>query len=306
MFFKDIESSTGSLHWAHFFLKLGRMYGSEILKENQIHNMVIKVPYTNYIPHFISLGAADQIYSSPIENSIENVKSKLKPGMLIYYKPTINKAESPYTFLGFTEDGYPIIEDKGKNPTKTKLGIKWETKIRIANEQVKYKKGHKLKNTAINILKDYYPINNLDLIARTNNHRIILIGNEKKILIEAQEEIQNIEFYNWLMMRPFLHQQSYYLTDIYSSKFKGDLNNIPHNTIVIYSSLDAFYNFYDELKSYSSVVLYSPVESNLKDIEVLSSVMDLLDNHESSKIIENAISNYIPKGIELGTWVVEK
>lgn len=107
-------------------------------------------------------------------------------------------------------------------------------------------------------------------------------------------------------MRPFLHQQSYYLTDIYSSKYKGDLNDLPPSTIVIYTSLDAFYNFYDELNCFSSIVLYSSVESNPTEVEALSMIVDLMDEKDSSKLIEEAVLTNIPKGIEMGTWVVKK
>jgi len=307
LFFKDIEMTTGSLNWAQFFLKLGRLYGQAILEDELIHNTIIKVPYTSYIPHLLSLGTADQIYCKPSgETEIDDLKSKLKPGLLIYYKPSVNQVETPHTFIDFTDNGYPVIEDKKRYSTRTRLGENWENKIRIANEQVIYKRNRTLKNKTINILKDYYPISNLDSLARSNNHRILLIGNEKKLKLEAQEKIDNIEIYSWLLMRPFLHQQSYYLTDIYSSKYKGDLNGLPRSTIVIYTSLDAFYNFYDELNCFSSIVLYSSVESNPTEIEALSMVVDLMDDNGSSKLIEEAIFSNFPKGIEMGTWVVKK
>lgn len=307
LFFKDIEMTTGSLNWAQFFLKLGRLYGQEILEDELIHNSIIKVPYTNFIPHLLSLGAADQIYCKPSEeNEIDDLKSKLKPGLLIFYKPTVNQVETPHTFIGFTDNGYPIIEDKKRYPTRTRLGENWETKIRIANEQVIYKRNRILKNDTINILKDYYPISNLDSLARANNHRILLIGNEKKIKLEAQEKIDNVKIYSWLLMRPFLHQQFYYLTDVYSSKYKGELNDLPESTIVIYTSLDAFYNFYDELNYFSSIVLYSSVESKPSDVEALSMIVDLMDVNDSSKLIEEAVLTKIPKGIEMGTWKVKK
>ena len=307
MFFKDIETQHKFLSWAQFYLNLGRLYGQKILKDDSIHNTIIKVPYTNFIPHLLSLGIADETYDYPIESNYSfDWKDKLTPGILVFYKTSIDKSETPYTFIGFSESGYPIIEDKKKHPTRTQLGRDWETKIRIAIEQVTYKKSRTLKNKTLNILKKHYSTENLERLAQLNDHRILIIGNEKKLKNEAEEKIHNLEIYHWLLMRPFLHQQSYYLTDIYSSRYKGELEGLPSNTIVIYSSLDAFYNFHEELNCFSSIVLYASIESGPTELEVLSMLVDLMDEYDASSLIETMVTNVIPKGIEIGTWMVKK
>lgn len=305
MLFKEIETQHGSLHWAKFFLELGRLYGQQLIHDDAAHNLIIKMPYTDFIPQLISLGFADQLYSQiSAEPPDTNLKEKLVPGTIVYYRSSPTLPEEPYKFLDFYNSEFPIIEDMKKNTLRIKITKNWEKKIRIANEQVIYKKSRALKNKTLNSLKQYYPAARLEQLARLNNYRILIVGNETKLKQESEATIQGLNLHSWLLMRQFLHSQSYYLTNIYSSKFKKDLEELPFNTLIIYSSLEAFYHFHEELNMYSSIILYSSFENSPMEIEALSTVVDLLDTYKASSLLESKLSNSLPKGVDIGTWII--
>lgn len=307
MLFKEIETQHGSLYWANFFLRLGRFFGEKIINNEALHHIVIKTHYTDFIPQIISLGFADYVYSNMDDDyGDENIKEKLHPNTTIYYRAAPEIPEEPYIYISSDNNGFPIIKDMKKNPTSITVGIGWEKKIRIANEQIIYKKSRALKNKNLTNLKKHYSAERLEQLARLNHYRILIIGNETRITKESEATIQGLPFYNWLLMRPFLHQQSYYLTNVYSSKYKEALENLPSNTLVIYASLDAYYNFNEEelLEDFPSIILYTPFENAPIEIEALTTIVENLENYDASELIENELEKNLPKGVEIATWTI--
>lgn len=304
MYFKAIENISSSMNWGSFYLQLGRIYGKEVINDEKAHNIILHVPYPNYLYYFIALGIADEIYSNKIES--EDILDKLVPNeTVVYYKPLKNKEEQPYKFLQQIGDKIQI-EDMKKNPTKITVGKLWREKIRIANENINYTKARALQNKELELIKKFYS-EEVDKIARLNSHKIIIIGNKKRIEREANLKIDNLELSSWLLLHTFLPKQSYYLTDIYSSQSQLELNELPHNTIIIYADLDAYYYFYPELANYSSVILYSPNMSNINETESLVDIVGYLDsNVESSILTSNLMDITIPKYISYATWEVER
>ena len=304
MYFKDIENISSSMNWGSFYLQLGRIYGKEVINDEKVHNIILHVPYPNYLYYFIALGIADEIYSNKIES--EDILDKLVPNeTVVYYKSLKNEKEQPYKFLQQIGDKIQI-EDMKKNPTKITVGKLWREKIRIANENINYTKARALQNKELELIKKFYS-EEVDKIARLNSHKIVIIGNKKRIEREANLKIDNLELSSWLLLHSFLPKQSYYLTDIYSSQSQLELNELPHNTIIIYADLDAYYYFYPELANYSSVILYSPNMSNINETESLVDIVDYLDsNVESSILTSNLINITIPKYISYATWEVER
>ena len=302
MFFKEVESINGELKWANFYLSLGRIFGNNILNHLQRHHVFLKLPYTDYIPHLIALGIADSIYENinPIDPS--SLEHELEQGMTVYYRPVQNKAEFPCIFLEFNEKGYPIIEDMKKNKTIYTLGKHWREQLRIANEHIIYKKGRTLDEKLINNLKKIYPANNISLLAKLNKHKVLIIGNETKLKNEADAIIEELPLYNWLLLKSHLHLQLFSLCTVYSSKYKGDLEDLSADTVVIYTNLEAYLFFSDELKDFSSITLFSPIEEQNFQIEALSKISNELDNFECSEVILNKLKTSIPKGVDLASW----
>lgn len=302
MFFKEIESINGELKWANFYLSLGRIFGNDILNHSQQHHVFLKLPYTDFIPHLLALGMADSIYEE--KNVIEhgNIELNLKQGMTVYYRPVQNKAEFPCIFLDYNEKGYPIIEDMKKNKTIYTLGKHWRDQLRIANEHIIYKKGRTLDEKLINNLKKIYPANNLNQIAKINKHKILIIGNETKVKKEAEAIIEELPLYNWLLLKSHLHPQLFSLCNVYSSKYKEELEGLSKDTLVIYANLEAYLLFNDELKDFSSITLFSPIEEQNFQIDALSKINNQLDYCERSEVILNNFKIPIPKGVDLASW----
>lgn len=302
MFFKEIESINGELKWANFYLSLGRIFGNDILNHSQQHHVFLKLPYTDFIPHLIALGIADSIYEYINPNEHSNLEHILKQGMTVYYRPVLNKAEFPCIFLEFNDNGYPIIEDMKKNKTIHTLGKQWRDQLRVANEHIIYKKGRTLDEKLINNLKNIYPANNLNQIAKLNKHKILIIGNETKFKNEADAIIEELPLYNWLLLKSHLHPQLFSLCNVYSSKYKGELEDLSKDTLVIYANLEAYLLFSDELKDFSSITLFSPIEEQNFQIDALSKINNELDYCECSDVILNNLKISIPKGVDLASW----
>lgn len=305
MLFKEIESINGELKWADFYLNLGRLFGEDILNDERVHNIFLKIPYIDYIPHMIALGIADSIYET--ESSIEDtdLQNSLEKGMTIYYRPTPNEPEIPCIFLELNDMNYPVIEDMKENKTVYTLGKFWKNKIRIANEHVVYKKSRTLNESLLNNIKKYYPISNINNIAQFNKQKVLIIGNETKLKIESEAVIQDLPLYNWLLLKQYLHPQLFSLCNIYSSKFKGDLEELSDRTIVIYTNLESFFSFNEELKEFSSIILFSPIDEQNFSMDALTLINDFLDSNNASDLIEETLTSNIPKGVDMATWKID-
>ncbi|CEA00557.1 hypothetical protein BN1050_00651 [Metalysinibacillus saudimassiliensis] len=304
MYFKEIENISSSMNWASFYLQLGRLYGEEVLRSEKSHHIILHVPYTNYLYYFIALGIADSVYSHKIES--EDISDKLVPNeTVVYYKPSETIQEQPYKFLQQLGDSIQI-EDMKKNPTKVTVGKMWREKIRIANENINYKKARSLQNKELELIKNMYS-EEVDKIARLNSHKIIIIGNKKRIEQEARLKVNEMELSSWLLLHSFLPKQSYYLTDIYSSQSQLEINELPHNTIIIYADLDAYYYFSPEFANYSSIILYGPNMSNINETEGLMDIVSCLDNHSESTILHSKLAHLeLPRYISYATWEVSR
>lgn len=315
MYFSDIDNPLSNLNWAKFYVDLGRLFGREIIHSGQLHNLILRVPYTNYIAHFISLGIADEVYSNDNIELESDLSEKLIPGeTVVYFKESDYSREKPYNFLGFNKYNNPIIQEMKRqkqksSPMKIFLANDWREKVRVANENIQYKTVRTLNNDSLNKLKHYYSDENLEKLARLNNNKIIIIGNKNRLEKEADTVIQGLKLSNWLLMHHSLSLQSFYLSKVYSTQYQEKLEELPKGTVVIYTSLDSFYYFYDDLKGFSSIVLDSPVENNINEQQALEDIVELFGKYKYSELIDSALRSehtkkVIPKGVEFGSWEV--
>lgn len=302
MFFKEIELLNGELKWAQFYLKIGRLFGREALNSREINNLLLIIPYSNYVPHILALGVADSIYQYASQSEIYSLKDSLSPGTTIYYRSSSNEAEIPCTFLGFNNLGNPIIQDMKKNTTTITLGKDWINQLRIANEQVTYKKVRKLDEKLINNLKNNYSVESLDYLTKINKHNILIIGNATKLKSESESLIDDLPIYNWILLDSYVHPQLFSLTTIYSSKYKDPLKKLTKDTIVIYTNLEAYLFFQDELKDFSSIILFSPLEEANFPQEALLIITNNLDSNPPSNLVTEHLISQVPKGVAIASW----
>lgn len=302
MFFKDIESLNGEFRWAEFFLTIGRLFGKEVLDSCAVHSLFLQIPYSSHIPHILALGIADSIYQNASQSLNYSLEDSLHSGTTIYYRSDPRKAEVPCTFIKFNERGNPVIQDMKKNPTTITVGRDWKNQIRIANEQVTYKKSRKLDEKLMDNLKNHYPVETLNYISKMNKHNILIIGNATKLKNESESLIQDLPIYNWILLDSYIHPQLFSLTTIYSSKYKDSLKELTKNTIIIYTNLEAYILFQDELKDFSNIILFSPIEELNISEEALMMITNNLDSNPPSDLIDENLLSRVPKGVAIASW----
>lgn len=49
MFLKEIESINGELKWAKFYLDIGRLFVKDIINDENVHKIYLKITYIDYI-----------------------------------------------------------------------------------------------------------------------------------------------------------------------------------------------------------------------------------------------------------------
>lgn len=302
MYFKEIENYNSKLSWSTFYLQLGRYIYNGIKDYSEPPHMAINTTYTNYCSHVIALGVLDSLYSdSTISTSTNDILDQLKPGMLVFYQATLDSQEITHTYCGKTEEGYPILKTKDKNPIQIIVKKDWHTKIRVANTQRKYKRTRSLNNQSLQILKTVYNPDTIDSISRSNPLSLLIIGNEKQLREEAALEIDGTSLNNLLLMEHFVREQEFYITKIISSRSMNDLEIKTDKAFVIYTSLESFNNFYEELSMYPSVFLFNNQIESFYKIDVLETLDKIIEKQPPSRYLDiNSLE--IPKGLEIVTW----
>lgn len=302
MYFKEIENYNSKLSWSKFYLQLGRYIYNFIQNYSEPQHIAINMPYTNYCSHIVALGILDSLYSDvAIATQHNNILDQLEPGMLVFYQPKPDSPEVTHTYDGQTEEGYPILKTKGKNPVRNVIKKDWDVKIRVATTQRRYKRNRSLGNQSLQTLKAKYDSNTIDNISRSNPLSIIIIGNEKQLKEESYLEIDGISLNELLLMKHFVREQEFYITKIISSRSLSDLEIKSDKTFIIYTSLESFNNFYDELSMYPSVFLFNNQSESFYKLDVLETLNKIIDKQPPSNDFDIS-SLEIPKGIEIITW----
>ncbi|WP_458411456.1 hypothetical protein ACNQFZ_11335 [Schinkia sp. CFF1] len=269
MYFNEIEGSNASLPWMKFYLNLGRYFLECIWDSNRKYGICINVPFTEYLAVTIGLGVCDAIYSEDVE--IKETEAEYEIGMLLFYKVTPDHDEKAVTFQGFNSNGHPIVKTKGKNPETITITHNWENKLRIAPTQRSYKRNRYLSNDHTKKVKQFYGTEVLNRLEKSNEFSLLFIGNETRLKKEFETRLtENLFFSDFLLPKQLVGEQEYYLSELVSSRHKEDLHNIKNKTIVIYNTLEAFNNFYEELVDCHCILLFDRRDTSIHREDVFN------------------------------------
>lgn len=302
MHFDSIESKISNENWLSFFLDLGRnFYNFNNIRSEKLH-LCISVPFLNFISITIGLGICDKFYSLSTSNVYKF--DDLKEGTLIFYCPPNSRKEQSYTFVGIDNDGYPKFKSKDRHPvTLTLRNTNWWEEIRIAPEQVKYKRNRFSKNESGKAIRTHYENQHIESILRKPALKILFVGNEKRLTKEMEQSLKDeYTFIDWLLPKSLVGAQNSYVTEIISSRAGMDTEEINEDTVIIYDGVQAFnlspYRNYEN----ASIIL---LERNAS-AELLGEALEEI-YYEESNADDDFIELFsqredIPKNLELLAW----
>ncbi|MBS4208053.1 hypothetical protein [Bacillus sp. FJAT-50079] len=302
MKFTDIESKISNKNWLSFFLDLGRIfYDSNKTRSENLH-LCISVPFLNYLSIAIGLGICDKFYSSSAYNV--HKFDDLKEGTLVFRRPPNSKKEQSYVFVGIDSDGYPQFKSKHRPPvTLTLRNQNWWEEIRIAPEQVKYKRNRFSKNERGKAIRTHYESQHVDSILRKPDIKVLFVGNVNRITMEMEESLMDeYTFIDWLLPKSLVGAQNSYVTEIISSKASPVTEEINAETVIIYDGVQAFnqspYRNYEN----ASIILLERNASEALLGEALQDIYNYEVNTDEEFIEMVSQRKGIPKNLEILAW----